>query len=266
MDATRSTSWQRLAAPVAPAGIFDPADVEGLPAPAQRLLRRALAPGSRLASTVILDMAGEIRLRRWMPFRARQVLAAGAGFMWAPRVGRPPLVFTGADTHVDGHGTLDFRLWGLVPVARESGPDTDRSAAGRLAAETVAWLPQALVPAMGATWRAIDDTHATVGLPVGERSVEVTVTVADDGRLRALSMHRWGTPDDRPPGAYPFGGDVSDHRTFAGVTIASAGRVGWWWATPRQDDGVFFRYRISRADFRAGADPGPSPAHGRRNG
>ncbi len=256
MNVTRSTHWQRLAASAAPHGSFDPDDVEDLPAPARRLLRHALPPGTPLASTVVLDMTGEIRLRRWMPFRARQVLAAGVGFLWAPRVGRPPLVFTGADTHVDGRGTLDFRLWGLVPVARESGPDTDRSADGRLAAETVAWLPHALVPAMGATWRAVDDTRATVSVPVGDRSVDVTVSVAPDGRLQTLSLERWGTPDGQPPGAYPFGGDFSDERAFDAVTIASAGRVGWWRGTPQQDDGVFFRYRIIRAQFRASAEPG----------
>ncbi len=253
MDPTRSMTWRRLASPPEPAGAFDPAHVDELPAPASRLLRHALRPGVPLASNVLLDMAGEIRLRRWMPFRARQVIAAGTGFVWAPRVGRRPLVITGADTLIDGRGTLDFRLWGLMPVARESGSDIDRSAAGRLAAETVAWLPQALVPAMGARWTAVDDTRATVTLPVGDQSADVTVTVDPDGRLRELSLQRWGSPDDHPAGAHPFGGDFDDERTYGGVTIASAGRVGWWWGTPRQTDGVFFRYRITAAEFRTSA-------------
>jgi hypothetical protein len=252
MNPTRSAAWRRLtASPSAVAGAFDPADVDGLPAPARRLLRHALRPGVPLASTVVLEMTGELRLRRWLPFRARQVLIAGRGFVWAPRVGRPPMVVTGADTHVDGRGSLTFRLWGLVPVARESGPDTDRSTAGRLAAETVVWLPHALTAAMGATWAAVDDAHATVSVPVGDRTIDVTVTVAPDGRLRAVQLQRWGTPDNAPLGAYPFGGDVDAETTFDGVTIPSAGRVGWWWGTDRQDDGVFFRYRITRADYRA---------------
>jgi hypothetical protein len=206
-----------------------------LPAPAQRLLRHTLRPGVPLASVVMLDMTGEIRLRRWMPFRARQVLAARAGFVWAPRVERPPLAVTGANTDSEGRGSLDFRLWGLVLVARASAPDTDRSTAGRLAAETVVWLPRALTPAMGARWTAVDETRAIVNVPVDDQSVAVTVAVDRDGRPCDLSLQRWGTPDGREPGAYPFGGDIDDERTFAGVTIASSGRVGWWWGTPRQE-------------------------------
>lgn len=249
-DDTLKTTWRRLATPAPAVGTFDPADVDGLPAPARRLLSRALPPGGPLVSTVVLDMVGEIRLRRWMPFRARQVLAAGSGFVWAPHVGRPPLVVTGADSRVDGRGRLDFRLWGRIPVVHAEGPDTDRSTAGRLAAETVVWLPQALTPAMGAAWTALDDTHATVSVAVGTpRPVDVTVTVDRDGRLRELTLQRWGDPDGRPPADHPFGGEMEAEQTFHDVTIVSAGRVGWWWGTPRQDDGVFFRFRITDATF-----------------
>lgn len=264
MNPTSSAAWRRLTASTPPAGgVFDPADLDGLPAPARRFLRHALRPGVALASTVVLEMTGEIHLNRWLPFRARQVLTAGTGLVWAPRVGRLPLLVTGADTYVDGRGSLDFRLWGLIPVARESGPDIDRSTAGRLAAETVVWLPQALTPAMGATWTAVDDTHATVSVPAGMSDpIDVTVTVGPDGRLQALALQRWGAPDDAPAGDHPFGGDVDAETTFGGVTIPSAGRVGWWWGTDRQDDGVFFRYRITHADYRAGGSSQPPGAPG----
>lgn len=249
MNTLRTRQWERLAAPAPPVGSFDPDDVADLPPPAQRLLDHALAPGVALTPTVVLTMVGEIRVRGWMPFRARQVLRAGTGFLWAPRVGRLPLTITGADTRLDGQGTLEFRLWGLLPVARASGADTDQSTAGRLAAETVVWLPQALTPAMGATWTAVDDRRATVHLPIDADRVDVTVTVDDDGRLRDLALQRWGDPDDRPFGEHPFGGDVAREETFDGVTIATDGRVGWWWGTPAQDDGVFFRYHVTTAEF-----------------
>lgn len=261
MDVTKSDAWRRLAAPAPVADVFDPAMTEDLPAPARRLLVHTLRPGVPLASTVVLDMTGEIRLRRWMPFHARQVLAANEGFVWAPRVGRLPLRISGADTLDRGRGKLNFRLWGLVPVARDSGPDTDRSAAGRLAAETVAWLPQALTPAMGAVWSGIDETRAIVAVPAGDWTVNVTVTVDADGRLREMTVRRWGQPDNRPAGLYPFGGAMDGEHTFDGVTIASLGHVGWWWDTPGQDDGVFFRFRVDRASFPA-VDALRSPERG----
>lgn len=264
MNPNRNATWRQLtASPSAVAGVFDPADVDTLPAPARRFLRHALTPGVPLASTVVLDMTGELRLRRWLPFCARQVLVAGRGFVWASRVGRPPLVVTGADTHLDGRGSLDFRLWGVLPVARESGPDTDRSTAGRLAAETVVWLPHALTPAMGVTWTAVDDAHATVSVPADDHTVDVTVTVDHEGRLRAVQLQRWGAPDGAEPGSYPFGGGVDAEATSDGVTIPSQGRVGWWWRTDRQDDGMFFRYRITHAEYRAhGSSPSPGPPRG----
>lgn len=258
MDTLRTRQWERLAAPAPPAGSFDPDEVADLPPPAQRLLRHALAPGVPLASTVVLMMEGEIRVRAWMPFRARQVLRAGTGFLWAPRVGRPPLTITGSDARLDGRGTLDFRLWGVLPVARAAGADTDRSTAGRLAAETVVWLPQALTPAMGATWTPVDDHRATVHVPVDADRIDVTVTVDGHGRLRDLGLLRWGDPDDQPFGMHPFGGDVTREATFDGVTIAADGRVGWWWGTPAQEEGVFFRYHITTAEFRVATPSHPT--------
>lgn len=276
-DVTRTPAWQRLARPAPTRRVFDPADVEGAPETARRLLLHALRPGVPLATTAELEMTGEIRLGRWLPFEARQVLSAGRGFVWAPRIGRAPLAIRGADTFVAGRGTQDFRLWGTVPVSRASGPDTDRSAAGRLAAETVVWLPQALVPGMGATWTGIDDARATVAVPVGGRSIDVTVTVDDDGRLQEVSLQRWGDPDGHGHGLRPFGGGVHDEITVGGVTIAGAGEVGWWWGTDRPDDHSsrspvprqalrtgagraepFFRYRITRAEFRIGTAGLPS--------
>jgi hypothetical protein len=52
----------------------------------------------------------------------------------------------------------------------------------------------------------------------------------------------------RPRGAWawhPFGGEVTGHRTFDGVTIPSAGRIGWFVGTDRWPDREFFRYRIT---------------------
>ncbi|VAW02790.1 hypothetical protein MNBD_ACTINO01-340 [hydrothermal vent metagenome] len=81
-------------------------------------------------------------------------------------------------------GSLDFRLWGILRVARSIGPDTDRSSPGRLAAETVTWSPQALTPQKGAVWTGIDDAYATVTVPVGDDAVDVTVGIERTGRLR----------------------------------------------------------------------------------
>lgn len=247
----RRAAWDDLASP-APARAFEPDTVADLPGPAQRLLTRTLAPGVALAPAVIIEMEGEIELEGWIPFRARQVLRPGHGLVWNATAGRLPLVFEGGDALWRGRGSLDFRLWGLFPVARAAGHDVDRSAVGRLAAETVVWAPQAMTPQMGATWSRGDENAAVVSLPVGGERVELTVTVNRDGLLEEVATRRWGDPDGRAFGYRPFGAAVDDHAEFDGITICTTGRVGWWWGTARQDEGEFFRFQITSARFVAG--------------
>ncbi len=252
-------TWAELASPTTTTPPrFDPATLSDLPAPAQRYLRRVLPDGVGLSSVVRLSMAGEIKLGgRWLPFSARQILRAGTGFVWAPVVGGRLLRFVGADALGVTGARLEFRLHGLIPVVRSSGPDVRRSAEGRLAAETVVWLPQALAPQSGARWSGIDDRRAVVSLDAGGTSVDVEVDVDDGGALRSLELQRWS--DAVTPGGYKsFGGSVDS--TLAaenGVGVAGSGDVGWDWATPQRAEGVFFRYRLTSVDF---SDAPASPA------
>jgi len=245
--ALRKAAWADLTRPTPSVGVFDPDDLGGLPDPARRFLNHALTPGVELVPTVYLEMKGEIKLKTWTPFRARQVLRAGEGFVWEATAGKAPIRFRGGDTFWNGFGSLDFRIWGTIPVARESGPDVDRSAAGRLAAETVFWAPQALTTQMGASWAPIDSTTAKVALPVREDTVNATLTVDYEGRLQEVVTQRWGDPDPDKHGFHPFGAAVEGYGRFGGITIVTAGRVGWWWGTERQEEGEFFRFTLTEA-------------------
>jgi hypothetical protein len=55
---------------------FQEAQVAALPEGARRYLLHAIAQGTELASAVRLRMHGEIKLRRWLPFTAQQVIDA----------------------------------------------------------------------------------------------------------------------------------------------------------------------------------------------
>jgi hypothetical protein len=133
-----------------------------------------------------------------MPFTTDQVLQAGVGFVWKPIVGGRVVRFVGADILGPDDARMEFRLQGLIPVAKASGPDTARSAVGRLAAETVAWLPQATTPQAGARWRAVDSERATVTLDVVGGTVDVEVTVDADGRLKGIGLQRWNGSTNPP--------------------------------------------------------------------
>lgn len=70
------------------------------------------------------------------------------------------------------------------------------------------------------------------------------------GQPRDLTIQRWGNPDGRPFGRYPFGVTVEEERTDGGVTTPAVVRAGWWWGTARQEDGEFFRARITSVTLR----------------
>lgn len=231
---------------------FDHATLADLPGPAQRLLSAALPDGVPLHDVVRLTMRGEIKLsRRWLGFTAEQILRAGVGFVWAPVVGGRLVRFVGADALGPDGARIEFRLHGRIPVVRGTGPDIARSAHGRLAAETVAWLPSALTPQAGAVWRALDDHRAVVTLTGPGEPTEVEVTVDADGAVTSLALSRW-KDSAKPPAFAPFGGTVdSVLTTREGIRVAGSGTVGWDWGTPAAADGSFFRYEITRAELGA---------------
>lgn len=246
--------WTALTAgPVPEPARFDPETLAELPPPAQRLLGRALPSGVVLSSSVELAMDGEIELGgRWLAFTARQLLKAGEGFVWSPVVGGRLLRFVGADVLTVDDARMEFRLHGLVPVVREDGPDVRLSARGRLAGESVVWLPQALTPQLGARWTPVNDECAVVTLVADGADVDVEVLVDGDGRLRRLGLDRWNG-SAKPPRLEPFGGSVDSTFTASNdVRIAGSGTVGWGFGTDDEAEGVFFRYRITSATFAPG--------------
>jgi hypothetical protein len=239
--------WVSLAGGATEHDRFDAGTAAGLPEPARRWLTHAIAPGTPLWSSVVLTMHGRIRLGRWRRFTAREVLAPPRGFIWSATARIVGLPITGFDRNSSGAGEMRWSLLGL-PVLRASGPDLTRSTAGRLAGETVLWLPTAFATA---TWSSsTEPDNAVATWRIGDHDDDVRIGVDPTGRLREFGMQRWGNPDGGGYRRCPFGGIVEAQRTFAGVTIASRVRAGWWWGTDRQDDGEFFRAEITHAAFR----------------
>lgn len=235
----------RLADPPAPDS-FSERELEGLPEPVRRFLTMSIAPGAPLARSARFRMRGSIKLgKRWMPFRARQVLAPHHGLVWAARVGGG---LAGSDRYADGQGSMDWRILGLVRVVHAEGPDTSRSTAGRVGAEAV-WVPTTLLPRFGVTWSATDPHHVAATYLLDETELKVRYVLADDGRVRSVTLERWADPDNTGTyGYHPFGFEVTGHTSFDGVTIANAGRGGWFFGTDRWADGEFMRYEIT--DYR----------------
>lgn len=240
---TGMADWERRLADCSVHHHFGEAETDGLPEPVQRHLRTAIRPGQELTTAVALRMRGNVKVGRWLPFHAKQVLDPHRGFLWTARAAG---LISGSDRYFDGVGSMDWKVAGLFTVAHGDGPDVSRSAAGRGGAEAI-WIPTALLPRYGVTWSAADDSHISALLKVDGTSVEARYTLTPDGRIRSLVFDRWGDPDNTGIfGWHPFGGEITGYRTFGGLTIPSAGKLGWHFGTDGWPEGEFFRFEVTQ--------------------
>src|SRR5688572_6694912 len=100
------------------------------------------------------------------------------------------LPVTGYDRFVDGEGAMRWRLLGLLRMAAASGPDISRSAAERAQIEAL-WIPSVLL-APTVSWHERDPRRVGVDVVLGDRRTRCEILVGSDGRLREISMLRWG--------------------------------------------------------------------------
>jgi len=228
---------------------FQPRQLSSLPEAARRYLAHAIAPGTPLASAVRLRMHGEIKLGRWLPFTAEQVIHWGCGMIWRATVRMYGMPITGFDRLLDGAGAMRWKLLGIIPIMTASGPEITRSAAGRVMAESV-WLPSALCRDEVA-WAGQDAVRPQVRLTVGAETSDMALTVAADGRLQDLNMQRWGNPGGGRFRYEAFGGIADQEANFGGYTIPTGLRIGWYFGTNLfETDGEFFRVTIDHAAYK----------------
>jgi hypothetical protein len=240
------TLWRSV--PRAPRA-FDPQDVAHLPELARSYLAHAIAPGTPLARAVRLRMHGLIRLKRWRKFKAVQVITSDGAMIWCASVSMGSASIRGYDRFVSGEGEMKWRLFGLIPIIREAGPDVTRSIANRVAAESI-WLPSMLADER-VRWRADDANVARAGVPIGRHATELRMTL-DHGRLIAVDLPRWGNPGGGPFREAPFGAYVDQEATFDGYTIPVRLRIGWHFDDAARFDaeGKFFEVSIDNATYR----------------
>jgi hypothetical protein len=236
--------------PERPVRTFDPSRIQSLPVAVKRFLGHAIEPGAPLYQAIRLRMRGEIKLGRWRPFEAEQVIRWGRGMVWRAKAKLGPLSIKGQDSIVDGVGEMRWRLAGIIPVMSADGPDISRSAAGRLELEATL-LPSVLLDD-DVRWRPSEDDHiaqAHVHVP-GDEGL-ITLDVDDAGHLRSASIPRWGNPEGGGFHEVPFGVHLRGQVRAAGYAIASEIRAGWYFGTPRfESEGEFFRGEILSFELR----------------
>lgn len=227
---------------------FQPEQFVHLPEPAQRYLKHAIAPGTKLASAVRLRMHGQIKLKVWLPFRAEQVICWNRGMIWQATAWLNGLPIFGSDRLIDGEGAMQWKLLRLFPVMTAIGSDVTRSAAGRMQGECI-WLPSVFCN-RDVTWTISDGSHAHACLKLLGETVELILTVGDMGQLEGLKLSRWGNPEGAEHHYVDFGGYLENERTFSGYTIPTRLRGGWYFGSDRfESEGEFFRAIIDSAIY-----------------
>jgi hypothetical protein len=235
--------WVSLGSEGPSPGTFSAAATAELPEPVRRWLLHAVEEGAPLARTVRLRTHGEIFLGRWAGFTAEQRLSVGGGFVWAATARPFGLPIRGFDRWTRGTAELRWRMFGAVPMARASGEDITRSAAGRHAGELLVTLPTAaLSPEV--RWRHLDGDRAVASVAGSGGTHDVTVTVGPDGALTELVMQRWGPLGRGSYGVLPFGATLHGEVAADGIRVPRRITAGYHFGTDRWAEGQFIRYTV----------------------
>ncbi len=228
--------------------VFQPEDYGHLPELAQRYLSHAIAPGTRLASTVRLKMHGDIKLKGWQPFRAEEMISWERGLIWQATTWVKGIPLSGWDRLVNGEGGMRWKLLGLLPVIQVEGPDVTRSAIGRMLGECI-WLPSVLC--QQAQWTAVDDTHAQATLSYLGETTQLNFILSPTGQVEQFRFQRWGNPEGAEHHYVDFGGYVDGEGTFGGYIIPTQIRGGWYFGCDCfESEGDFFHASIDEAMYR----------------
>ncbi|MFP8778898.1 DUF6920 family protein [Hydrogenophaga sp. RWCD_12] len=214
-------------------GVYDPRDIEGLPAPVQRHFRAVLTPGQPMVTALTLEHTGQFNMspggEQWKPFTSHQrVVVQRPGFLWDARIAMlPGLPVRVHDSYADGRGLLHAAVLGLFPVADlEGGGELARGELMRFFAEA-AWYPTALLPSQGVQWTAVDEHSANATLTDGALALTLLFRFDDAGMVRSVLAQARGRMVGQEIKMAPWEGTWSNHQRIDGMTVPLTGEVAW---------------------------------------
>jgi len=223
-------------------------DVEGLPVPVQRGLRRAGVVGGEVPVAVRVLQEGQIRTGvdgRWLRFTAEEDYTLDPpGFVW-----NASLLLAGmkagraTDSFVDGCGRMRVKLFGVFTVVDASGDEMDQGSLMRWLNESM-WFP-AVWATEAISWEPINDNAAIGSVAVGDLTASAEFLFDDDGRLVDFRTDRFrsvGSGFEMTPWSTP----LVEHRDFHGVELPSVGSAVW---TLDHDAFEYIRIRVTDVSY-----------------
>ena len=231
---------------------FEPADLEGLPAPVQRYFRAVLSDGqpvitgARVAHTGTFSMSASGE--NWKPFSSTQrVITSRPGFDWEARIVMMPGIKVRVhDAYAAGMGILHASVLGLFSVMEMRG--TQEVAKGELMRffAECAWYPTALLPSQGVQWEAVDDASATAVLRDGELTLTMRFTFGSDGLIKSIRAEARGRATESGVIPTPWEGRWSNYQRREDMLIPIDGEVAW--LLP-EGNKPYWRGRIQRISY-----------------
>jgi hypothetical protein len=200
------------------------------PGPLAGHLAQALPTGTETPRRVRIAQRGEMVRRpgeKRLAFTATQEYAVDeVGFEWRASFGPNRLVrMIVVDRYRGGEGSLSARVWGLLPVTRSSGPETDRAEAIRYLAE-LPWVPQAIAANRELTWRLLENGSVEVSTAAGGRLASVVLALDERGMISAASGIR-PRLGGRTAIETPFTGRFGEYVELGGIRVPGRAEVSW---------------------------------------
>jgi len=230
----RST-WEREVRSVeadaaAGAEVVSEQDLNDLPTPVARWMRRIGVVGRPIPSTV--RIAFDIRIRggaeeAWMDGQGVQVTRVDPPvrlfLMTARKAGLPVHVL---HRYADGAATMEGRLLGIVPIFHHSGEEMTRSETVTLLNDLFFVAPTGLLDT-GVRWTPIDDRRAGVEWTHAGHTVAAEVRFDAAGDLVDFVSEDRSQMDRDPPVRARWSTPFSAYATFDGVRLPAAGQATW---------------------------------------
>lgn len=202
---------------------------EHVPAVVQRYLDVVLGPMVQAPRAVRLEHRGTMWLgNRWRGFSSHQRSSlVPPQFRWQARVRMMPAVWVDVlDSFEGGRGTLQARLWGILPVTASSGAALDEGEYMRWCAEA-AWYPWVLADATTVDWQDAGGDAAVATFRHGALQCRLTCTFATDGTLRAVEAATRPRAVGTTFVPTPWRGEWQDYRDHHGILIPTSGQVSY---------------------------------------
>lgn len=220
-------AWRKI---VIAAQTSAPPDQDSIPA-----IMRAFAQrnGATLGgpATVLAHQRAEMRTARDQPFFAIEATQLSgtrdAGFVWeATATMARVLPVRVVDAHAGGKGWLEVRIFGAIPMANATGPDSDKGEMMRFLSE-LAWNPDAILNTAALKWRQIDELTVEVSAETAGGIASVRHLFDASGDIVGIEA------DDRPylvdgkTVPVRWVGRFRDYASFGPYRLPSYGEVAW---------------------------------------